>query len=104
MTLPLLMAMTVVRTETNYHTMAFCSQMQKLALTKTDNLDSVKDKMSRLSFGTTDCAGADAVCLEKENWRLIPLSFTRTMRHGLVELNLSMPSHGTVTKWVLMLS
>ena len=50
------MAMTVVRTEPEYHTMAFAGTFQPLALTPSMRLDGVLRAMGNLSFGRTDCA------------------------------------------------
>lgn len=50
------MAMVTVRSEPKVHTMAFAGNFQKLALTKSDSLRGVVDKVSRLNFGSTNCA------------------------------------------------
>lgn len=50
------MAMTVVRTEPTYHTMAFSGGFVPLALTPSQRFDDVMRTMSNMPFQRTDCA------------------------------------------------
>lgn len=50
------MAMVTMRSETNYHTMAFSDQFISLPLSNRDRLEDVIRKTSNIAFGGTDCA------------------------------------------------
>ncbi|OWF37761.1 60 kDa SS-A/Ro ribonucleoprotein-like [Mizuhopecten yessoensis] len=50
------MMMVTARTEPDYKVYAFCHKLEKLRIQKEDKLKNVYDKMSSLSFGSTNCS------------------------------------------------
>ena len=50
------MMMTTVRTEPQFHAVAFTSQLSQLQVSARDSIDSVVRRVSQISFGRTDCA------------------------------------------------
>lgn len=60
------MAMTIARTEKNYHIMAFADTFRDLGITAKDSLETVLRKTTNQNFGGTDCSLPMAYAYQKD--------------------------------------
>ncbi len=60
------MAMTIARTEKNYHAFGFTTEFRDLGITRKDSLTTVMRRTSGMSFGGTDCALPMKYAYEKQ--------------------------------------